>query len=98
LLDVDIAEANGALINILGGQNLTLSEAKQVVQTVSERISEDARVIWGAQISEDLGNNVRVLLILTGVKSTQILGPPAKQERGKRKKEIETELGIEFLD
>ncbi|MFQ5474830.1 MAG: cell division protein FtsZ [Candidatus Nanoarchaeia archaeon] len=97
LLDVDIAGANGALINVAGGPDLTLEEARTVVETISEKLDEDARVIWGAQISDDLRDVIRTMVIITGVKSTQILGP----ERGissKKKQEIENELGIEFID
>lgn len=97
LLDVDINGATGALINVVGGTNMTLDEARKVVEAVSEKLSPDARIIWGAQISEDMGGTVRTMLIITGVQSAQIFG---RQDRiaTKRKKEIESELGIEFLD
>lgn len=97
LLDVDITGANGALINVAGGLDLTLDEARRIVETVSNKLDEDARVIWGAQISEDLANVVRTMLIVTGVKSSQILGA-GKGMNTKEKKEIEEELGIEFID
>ncbi len=97
LLDVDITGANGALINIAGGKDMSLNEAKHVVETVSERLSEDARVIWGAQIYDDLENTLRVMLIVTGVKSAQIFGPQRTMS-GEQKSEMETELGIEFVD
>lgn len=97
LLDVDITGANGALINVIGGSDMTLDEAKRVVETVSERLDEDARIIWGAQISEDLENTIRCMLIVTGVSSPQIFGP-RKSIQNKKKKEIENELGIEFVD
>jgi len=97
LLDVDIAGATGALINVSGGPDLVLDEARKVIETVSERLDEDARVIWGAQISDDLKDTVRVLLIVTGVSSPQIFGRRGlKQEE--KKKEFESELGIEFVD
>lgn len=96
LLDVDITGANGALINISGGADMTLDEAKKVVETVSGRLSESARIIWGAQVSEDLANVLRVLLIITGVSSPQIFGPKKKISE-KAKEEIEEELGIEFI-
>jgi len=97
LLDVDITGANGALINVLGGQDMTLEEARKVVETVSEKLDDDARLIWGAQISDDLGGTIRAMLIVTGVKSSQILG--SGQAVSKEKKEqIESELGIEFID
>ncbi|MBN2423126.1 cell division protein FtsZ [Candidatus Woesearchaeota archaeon] len=97
LLDVDISGANGALINVAGGSDMTLDEARQVVETVSQKLDEDARIIWGAQISEDLEGVIRTILIITGVKSTQIFGRTSKMEQ-KKKKDIESELGIEFVD
>jgi cell division protein FtsZ len=97
LLDVDITGAKGALINVSGSKDLTLNEAKQVVETVSQKLSEDARIIWGAQIYEDLGNTLKTMLIVTGVKSPQIFGQEHKMADDS-KKEIENELGIEFVD
>jgi cell division protein FtsZ len=96
LLDVDITGANGALINISGGPNFTLEEARKIVETVTERLDEDARTIWGAQISEDLDNTVRTLLIVTGVNSPQIFGS-RRDGTQKKKKDIESDLGIDFL-
>ena len=100
LLDVDISGANGALINVVGGSDMTLNEARKVVETVSVKLDEDARMIWGAQISEDLEGSIRTLIIVTGVKSSQILGRKPRQEHhgSGPKKEIEDELGIEFVD
>ncbi len=98
LLDVDITGANGALINISGGPNMTLDEARKIVETITERLDADARTIWGAQISEDLDNTIRTLLIVTGVKSPQIFGGKKPQKIFKPKKEIENQLGIDFVD
>ncbi|MBW3012146.1 cell division protein FtsZ [Candidatus Woesearchaeota archaeon] len=97
LLDVDITGANGALVNVLGGPDMTLEEARSVVEAVSSKLAEDARLIWGAQISSDLQNVVKVMLIVTGVKSSQIFGPERKVSE-KKKKAIESELGIEFVE
>ena len=97
LLDVDISGANGALINVVGGEDMTLDEARKVVETISEKLDDDAKIIWGAQISKDMEKTIRTMLIVTGVKSSQILGSGIKTT-DKRKKEMESELGIEFLD
>ena len=96
LLDVDIGNASGALINIAGGDDMTLDEARRVVEAVSERLNEEATLIWGAQIYKDLDKTLRVMLIVTGVKSSQIFGKNYTTGDVKRK-EIEKELGIEFL-
>ena len=98
LLDADITGANGALINISGGEDLTLDEARKIVETVSQKLDSDARIIWGAQIYKDLEKTIRVMLIVTGVKSLQITGGGGeKKQTDKKKKEYEKELGIDFL-
>ncbi|MFC1768555.1 cell division protein FtsZ [Nanoarchaeota archaeon] len=97
LLDVDIGGANGALINISGGEDMTLDEARKIVEIISEKLDDEARIIWGAQISKDLDKTIRTMLIVTGVKSSQIFGT-GRTIVDKRKKEIENELGIEFVD
>jgi cell division protein FtsZ len=96
LLDVDITGANGALINVCGGTDLTLNEAKKIVEAISVKLDEDARMIWGAQISEDLAGTVRVMLIVTGVKSSQITGRSQVEVKDK-KGQMTDSLGIEFL-
>ena len=95
LLDVDISGASGALINVSGGPDLTLAEARTVVETVSSKLDENARVIWGAQIYDDVAKTVRAMMIVTGVKSAQILGKSAKKVVGRSP--MENELGIEFV-
>lgn len=97
LLDVDITGATGALINIAGSKDLTLNEARKVVEQVSNRLSEDAKIIWGAQIYEDLGRTLRTMLIVTGVKSPQIFGP-SKTLSSSKKDALSNELGIEFVE
>jgi cell division protein FtsZ len=97
LLDVDISDATGALVNIIGGPSMSLEECKNIISAVGEKLNPDAKLIWGAQISDDMEKSVRVLLIVTGVKSAQIIGHEDSDENA-RHKEIEEELGIEFLE
>lgn len=96
LLDVEIDDAKGALINISGGKDVTIRECQQIVEAVSSRLSSDAKIIWGAQIDKDLGDTIKTLLIVTGVRSPQIFGPE-KRFTVEKKKEIEKTLGIEFI-
>ncbi len=93
LLDVDISGATGALINVIGGSSMTLDESREVVETISARLDPDAKIIWGAQVSPDLHDTLRAMLVVTGVKSPQIFGKE-KTIGEARKKEIENELGI----
>ena len=97
LLDVEISDATGALVNIIGGADMNLDECKTIIETVGEKLSPDAKLIWGAQISADMEKSIRVLLIVTGVKSSQILGHGETLENIKHR-EIEEELGIEFFE
>jgi cell division protein FtsZ len=95
LLSLDIDGADGALINVTGGPDITVREAQEIVEAVSSRLSPDAKIIWGAQVEPDLKDTVRTLVIITGVKTgeevvTEKLFKP-------KKKEIEEELGIEFV-
>ncbi|MEK6872791.1 MAG: cell division protein FtsZ [Nanoarchaeota archaeon] len=97
LLDVDISNATGALINIIGGNDMSLDESRAVIATVGEQLSPDAKMIWGAQISPDMEKSIRVMIIITGVKSNQIRGGELPQDI-KKQVEMEEELGIEFLE
>jgi cell division protein FtsZ len=97
LLDVDVSGATGALVNIVGGADMSLDECKTIIELLGDRLSPDAKLIWGAQISEDMDKSIRVLLIVTGVKSSQIIGQREPIESIKHR-EIEEELGIEFFE
>ncbi len=96
LLDVDVDGARGALINVTGGTDVTIKECQEIVESVSTRLSPDAKIIWGAQIIKELGDSIRTMLIVTGVKSSQIYGPE-KTFTEEQKKEIENVLGIDFV-
>lgn len=97
LLDVDITNASGALVNIVGGTDMSLDEYRKVMEIVSNKISPQAKLISGAQISADMDKTIKVLLIVTGVKSSQILGV-SEELTGKQKGELQDELGIDFLE
>jgi cell division protein FtsZ len=97
LLDVDVTGANGALVNIIGGPDMSLDECKSIMESIGNQLDPDAKIIWGAQISEDMDKSIRVMLIVTGVKSTQIMGS-TDTTRDRKQEEIEEELGIEFFE
>lgn len=74
LLDIDYEGATGALIHIVGGEDLTLEEANRVGDMITSKMDPNAQVIWGARISRRMSGLLRVMLILTGVRSPQLLG------------------------
>ncbi len=94
LLDVDYQGATGALIHITCGPDLKLEEFDLVGRTVSENLSADAQVIIGARISKDFVGKVRVITIMTGVKSPYVLGKNMDEEIQPVSKEV-SDLGIE---
>jgi hypothetical protein len=59
---------------------MSLAESNKVGELVSEKMSPDANVIWGARVDPRLSGILRVMLILTGVKSPQLL-PRSKEEK-----------------
>ncbi len=96
LLDVDLSGASGALVNVTGGADMTLEDAKRIVARVSKTLDEDARIIWGAQIMEDLNRVVKTMVVITGVKSDQIRGS-SRVSRERDDDYDENDLGIEFV-
>jgi len=68
LLDADISTSTRALINIVGGSDMTLKEAEYIVAESARRIYPDAHIIWGSRIEEDMKKSaIRVLVVLAGV-------------------------------
>ena len=94
LLEVDYHGGSGALIHVTGGNDLRLDEVNQIGEYVSKQLDPEAQVIWGARIDPTYGNKLKVITIVTGVKSPYILGPVAHQE-GER--DIHKELGIAVM-
>jgi cell division protein FtsZ len=78
LLEADITNATGALINVTGGPDMTVTEAEKVVETVHSRINPNARIIWGASVDHSLEREIKVMLVITGVSSRQIMGPGSR--------------------
>ena len=68
LLDADISTAKKALVNIVGGEDLTLREAQSIFQEVSSRISEDALLKWGARIEPSMQKSaIKLMVVMSGV-------------------------------
>jgi cell division protein FtsZ len=89
LIEFDISEATAALVNVTGGPNMSVMEAEQVAEVIQSKINSNARIIWGAAVDETLGETIRVMVVITGVKSKHIFGP-SKDRKGK-------ELGLDFI-
>lgn len=71
LEDLDIEGATGILINITSGSNLSLREVHDACTIIQEAAHEDANVIFGAVIDENMGGAIRVTVIATGFSSEE---------------------------
>lgn len=97
LLDVSYEGAHGALIHIVGGPDTTLEEVTKVGELVTDSLDPEAQVIWGARITEDMAGKLRVMTIVTGVKSPFILGPLDWTKPSYEAEKVSEDLGIKLL-
>jgi cell division protein FtsZ len=67
LEDVDLSGACGILVNITAGTNLTMKEFEEVGSTVADLASDDATVVMGTVIDADMGDDLRVTVVATGL-------------------------------
>jgi len=95
LLDVDYTGATGALIQVIGGEDMKLDEINIVGETVSRNMDPNALVMWGARIVPDFAGKIQVITIITGVKSPYIIGPGGGAATARDKKKFD--FGIEVL-
>jgi len=66
LEDITIEGARGLLVNITGGQNITLSEVNEAASLIQKEAHEEANIIWGMVIDEVMKEEMRVTVIATG--------------------------------
>lgn len=97
LLDVDYLGATGALLQVIGGEDLKLEEINQIGEHVCKSMSPDAVVMWGARILPEYQGKLQVIAIITGVKSPYIMGKydQVEQERASTS-DLSKKLGIKI--
>ncbi|MCK8061312.1 MULTISPECIES: cell division protein FtsZ [unclassified Fusibacter] len=71
LLETTINGSKGVLLNITGGNSLGLHEVNEAAEIVSESADQDANIIFGAVIDEDLKDEIRITVIATGFNDGQ---------------------------
>jgi cell division protein FtsZ len=71
LEDINLAGANGILVNVTAGSDLSIGEFDEIGNTVKEFASDDATVVLGTVIDPDMTDSIRVTVVATG------LGKPA---------------------
>lgn len=103
LLDVDYRGATGSLVHITGGPELSLTDAEGIASKITTRLDDKAKVIWGSRIKDNYKDKVRVMAIMTGVESSNIIGrdsegTPTKQDDYTQNRGRKTSPDIDSID
>ncbi|MBS1063060.1 cell division protein FtsZ [Gluconobacter wancherniae] len=80
LEETSMAGARGLIINITGGEDLTLYEVNAAAERIRDEVSEEANIIFGALIDEKLNGKIRVSVVATGIDSQPLATEPAPVE------------------
>ncbi len=81
-----MAGARGLLINITGGEDMTLFEVDQAANRIREEVADDANIIFGSAIDESLSGRVRVSVVATGIDTGAGGGAAPAPGRGRRRR------------
>ena len=87
LLETNIDGARAVLINVTGGEDISIVDINEAANLIMEAADPDANIIFGAGIDETMGDEVRITVIATGFEKTPF---PAK-EPARKPREIEHE-------
>jgi cell division protein FtsZ len=67
LEDINVSGAKGVLMNITSNSEITMEEMTEASERIYNEVGEDAEIIWGAVIDDDIGDEMRVTVIATGI-------------------------------
>jgi len=67
LEDINISGAKGVLMNITSSSDITMEEMTEASDRIYNEVGDDADIIWGAVIDDDMGDEMRVTVIATGI-------------------------------
>jgi cell division protein FtsZ len=81
--DIDMKESRGALVRVVGGPDMTVTEAQNAAEIVGKNVNPGARIIWGCSIEPENQGTIKVLLIFTGAKSPYVVGRGGEAAMGK---------------
>ena len=73
LEDTSMSGARGLLINITGGEDMTLFEVDQAANRIREEVADDANIIFGSAVDDNLSGRVRVSVVATGIDTMPVL-------------------------
>ena len=87
MLETNIDGARAVLINVTGGEDISIVDINEAANLVMEAADPDANIIFGAGIDETMGDEVRITVIATGFEKT----PFPSKEPARKPREIEHE-------
>jgi cell division protein FtsZ len=67
LEDINISGAKGVLMNITSSSDITMEEMTEASERIYNEVGEDAEIIWGAVIDDEMGDEMRLTVIATGI-------------------------------
>ncbi len=67
LEDINIDGARGVLMNITSSSDITMEEMTEASERIYNEVGDDAEIIWGAVLDDDMGDEMRVTVIATGI-------------------------------
>ncbi len=67
LEDINIAGAKGVLMNITSSSDITMEEMTEASDRIYNEVGDDADIIWGAVMDDEMGDEMRVTVIATGI-------------------------------
>ncbi|MGD9962625.1 MAG: cell division protein FtsZ [Thermoplasmata archaeon] len=70
---IDLRDAKGALVRVVGGPDMTIEEAAKAAELISGKLRPDGRLIWGCTLEKGMEGKVKILLIATGARSQYVL-------------------------
>jgi len=70
---IDLKDARGALIRVVGGPDMNIEEAAKAAEIITGRIKPEARLIWGCSVEPEMAGKVKIMLIVTGARSQYVM-------------------------
>lgn len=93
LLDTDITGAKRALVHIVAGPDFKTEEVNKILSYLTEKLDQDAKLLWGLWLEEQLKGKVKVMVVVTELKNI----PPYLNIQPRKKRDVDNELGIEVI-
>ncbi len=81
--DCNMRGAKGVLINITGGNDITLFEIDEAASRIKEEVDEEANIIFGSSFDEALGGKIRVSIVATGIGDAKAAANPQQPQAAK---------------